>query len=81
METDKNELVKDLENTNNALKKALTSIGAFNSELQKSVNKNDPEVLKYQKEVSDIMGKLDSENLLSKSDSAMSGLKNMSQGA
>ena len=81
METNKNELLKDLENSGYALKKALGSIGAFNSELQKTVNKNDPEVLKYQKEVSDILGKLDEENLLSKLDSAMAGLKNMSYGA
>ncbi len=81
METEKSDLVKDLENSSDALKKALSSIGAFNSELQKTVDKNDPEVMKYQKEVSDILGKLDSDNLLSKLDNAMAGLKNMTLGA
>lgn len=81
METNKADLVKDLEGSSVALKKALSSIGAFNSELQKTVDPTNPEVIKYKQEVSDLMGKLDSENLLSKLDSAMSGLKNMSFGA
>lgn len=74
-------LVSDLQNSVDATKKALDSIGVFNLELQKTVDNNSPEFIKYQKEVSDVLGKLNGENILSKLDSAMAGLKNLSYGA